>query len=99
MVIARWTARAGNERRVRTAIEKMIAPSRAEPSCRLYQPTVDAEHPGVFLLIEIYEDEAGYEAHLASEHFQRYAVQEALPLLEDRQRTFCRTWDERGGFD
>jgi quinol monooxygenase YgiN len=37
-------------------------------------------------------DEAGYQAHMDSEHFTRLVKQEAIPdLLESRERAFCVT--------
>jgi quinol monooxygenase YgiN len=91
VVVARWTARAGEEDRVRAAIAKLVEPSRAEPGCRFYQPTVDPEDARAFVLIEVYDDEAAYEAHQASAHFQRHAVGEGIPLLESRERSFYET--------
>ena len=93
VVTARWTARAGNETQVRAALSKLIGPTRAQPGCRFYQPTISMEDPRVFLLLEIYDDEAAYDAHAASEHFRRYAVGEGIPLLERREREFFTTLD------
>lgn len=42
----------------------------------------------VFLLVEEYEDEDAYQAHAASEHFRRYALEEGIPLLESRERSY-----------
>jgi quinol monooxygenase YgiN len=92
-VTARWTARAGNEEIVLDAIRHMIEPSRAEPGCRLYQPTRDLDDPRVFLLYELYDDEAAYAAHGSSEHAKRWAHGLAIPLLESRERTFGETVD------
>ena len=88
VVTAKWTAKAGNEDVVLDALAHMIEPSRAEPGCRLYQPTRDLDDPRVFLIYEIYDDEAAYEAHGASEHAQRWGFGTAIPLLESRERTF-----------
>ena len=66
-------------------------PSREEPGCRFYQPCQDPESPGTFLIFEIYDDQAAYEAHGASEHFQQIGAGEAFPLLENRERSFFET--------
>jgi quinol monooxygenase YgiN len=47
----------------------------------------------VFLVYEEYDDEAALEAHSASEHFRRYVLEEGIPLLESRERSFYRTLD------
>lgn len=92
VVIARWTAREGEAGAVRAAIEKLVEPSRAEAGCRFYQPTVDPGNPHVFVLVEIYDDEAAYRAHGESEHFQRHGVGDGIPRLESRERAFYETF-------
>jgi quinol monooxygenase YgiN len=91
VVIARWTAQEGREAQVKRSLEQLIEPSRAEPGNRYYQPTQDPDNPRVFLLFELYDDEAAYRAHGESEHFQRLGVQTAIPLLESREREFYET--------
>jgi quinol monooxygenase YgiN len=91
VVTARWTAKEGEGARVRSAIEQLIEPSRAEPGNRFYQPSYDPDDPSVFFFFEIYDDEDGYKAHGESEHFQRLGFGEAIPLLESRERWFYRT--------
>jgi quinol monooxygenase YgiN len=91
VLVATWTAKAGEEERVRDCLERLAGPSREEPGCRFYQPCRDPENPRVFLIFEIYDDAAAFDAHGASEHFQRIAVGEAFALLESRERTFYET--------
>jgi len=91
VVIATWTAQAGREQEVKRALEQLIEPSRAEPGNRCYQPSQDPENPRVFVLYELYDDEAAYRAHGESAHFQRLAVQTAIPRLESRERQFHET--------
>ena len=45
------------------------------------------DDPNTFVLFERYVDEAALEAHATSPHFQQLIVQQALPLLELRERT------------
>jgi quinol monooxygenase YgiN len=92
VVVATWTARDGEQDAVAAAIDALIDPSRAEPGNLLYQPHRDPSDPHVFFLYEQYEDEAGYAAHAESEHFQRYAVGDAIPRLASRERSFYETW-------
>ena len=91
VVIARWLALAGSEELVLDVIAQLTPLSRAEPACRSYQACRSLEEPREFLLFEVYDDEAGYEAHLASEHFQRLGFGRAIPALEERQRSFYET--------
>jgi len=93
VLVARWTAAPGNEERVERTLLALAAATREEPGCRIYRPTRSVDDPGVFLIYEEYDDEAALEAHSASEHFKRYVLEEGIPLLESRERSFFRTLD------
>jgi quinol monooxygenase YgiN len=93
VVTAKWTAKEGEEEAVEAAIQNLVGPSRAEPGMILYQPHRDPENPRVFFFYEQYTDKAAYEAHGASEHFQKWGFGDALPRLEGRERAFYETWD------
>ncbi len=90
---ATWTANEGSEEIVLDALERLSPLSREEPGCRFYQAYRDPAEPRVFHIFEIYDDEAAVEAHGASEHFQTYALGQAIPVLESRQREFFETID------
>jgi quinol monooxygenase YgiN len=92
-VIAKWTARAGEEERVLDFIRELAPPSREEPGCLVYRVNRDAEDVRVFLLYEEYADEAGYREHGESDHFRRLALEGAIPLLESRERSFYESLD------
>lgn len=93
VVAATYRAKEGEEERIREILEFMAAPSRAEPGCRFYQAHRSAEDPRVFFLYEQYVDEAGYQAHMATDHFERHIRGEAIPRLESRERAFYLTLD------
>ena len=93
VVCAKWTAKEGEEGRLAEICDEMTEPSRAEPGNLFYQAHRAPEHPRLFYLYEQYEDEAGYEAHMASEHFPRLVKGEAIPHLESREREFYETLD------
>ena len=80
--------------RIAEIIGALLEPSRAEPGCLFYQPHRSPKDPQLFYLYEQYVDEAGYEAHMDSEHFTRLVKEEAIPrLLESRERAFYVTLD------
>ena len=91
VVSAIWTAQPGQEDLVRDAIEKLTPPSREEPGNRFYQAYQDPSEPSVFRLFEIYDDEEAYAAHGASVHFKELALEQAIPVLADRERAFFET--------
>jgi quinol monooxygenase YgiN len=91
VVSAIWTAEPGQEDVVRDAIEKLTPPSREEPGNRFYQAYQDPGQASVFRLFEIYDDEDAYAAHGASDHFKQFAVEQAIPVLSNRERAFFET--------
>lgn len=93
VVAALWRARQGEEDKIRELIEIMTPLSRAEPACRYYQAQRSVDDPRLFFLYEQYDDAAGYEAHMATEHFEKYVRGEAIPRLESRERAFYQTLD------
>jgi quinol monooxygenase YgiN len=86
VVIAQYKARAGAESRVEAALREMRKPTRDEPGNLDYQVLRDPGQPGVFVLYERYADEAGFQAHLATEHFATWLKGQVLPFLADRTR-------------
>ena len=92
VVVAKWTAKEGQDERLEQICDEMTEPSRAEPANSFYQAHRSPDNQRLFFLYEQYEDEAGYEAHMASEHFTRLVKEEAIPdILESREREFYET--------
>ena len=91
VVSATWTAQPGQEGIVLDAIEKLTPRSREEPGNSFYQAFQDPAEPGIFRLFEIYDDEEAYAAHGDSDHFQQYALGQAIPVLAARERAFFQT--------
>ena len=58
--------------------------SRAEAGNLFYQAQVSPKDPLTFVLYEQYVNEAAYDAHKATPHFQEHVVARALPWLESR---------------
>lgn len=86
VVVATYTVRAGEEEAVREALEAMTPLTRGEEGCLAYVAHRSAEDPTVFFLYEEYVDEDGFEAHVASEHFERHIKGFVWPRLADRVR-------------
>jgi quinol monooxygenase YgiN len=93
VVVATWIAKPGEEEAVAAALEQLVGPSRLEPGNQLYQPHRDPENPSIFVLYEQYDDRAAYDAHAASAHFEQHALNDAIPRLESRERSFLETWE------
>jgi quinol monooxygenase YgiN len=55
-----------------------------DPGCDRFDMCLDPDQPDTLFLYELYADLAAFEAHKASEHFNRL-VPLIGPLVEDRQ--------------
>ena len=93
VLIARLTAREGEQDRAAEIIPRLVAASGAEPGNVHYIPHRDPEDPKVFVIYEQYRDKAAFEAHGETEHFKSIALGELFPLMESRERNFYETID------
>ena len=69
-VIARSVARGGRERELRELLRGMLAPTRAEVGCKLYE-LYESDSKGRFYFYEIWESQTALDQHAASAHFRR----------------------------
>lgn len=72
-IIAVITVPVSHTAQAEAACRRCIAPSRQEGACQRYNISRDLEKPGRFVADEIWASPAGFEAHLASPHFQALA--------------------------
>lgn len=84
VVTATFHARPGEEARVAQHLGALAAASRSEPGCLAYVAHKATDDAATFLVYERYRDRAAFEAHRASEHFQRHAIDGVLGLCDDR---------------
>jgi len=68
-VIARSVARTGTEDQLRELLKRMLAPTRAESGCKLYE-LYESDSKGRFYFYEIWESQAALDQHAASPHFK-----------------------------
>ena len=59
-----------------------------EPECQRFDVCVDPARPNEVFLYELYTDRAGFDAHLASEHFQRFDANVAPMIASKLARTY-----------
>lgn len=93
VLVARMTARDGEQDRAAELIGRLAAASRQEPGNVHYIAHRDPEDPKVFLMYEQYRDKAAFEEHGATEHFQAIGPGELFGLMENRERNFYETLD------
>ena len=76
----------GTEERVLDVIPAVVAASRQEPGCLLYLAHRHLEDPRRIMFYEQYVDEAAFQAHVASDHYQQHVVGTIAPAVESRER-------------
>ena len=80
-VIAWAFARAEHLANVRQVLKKMLAPTRAEKGCILYELHEVIGDPCQFVFFEIWESAVALDAHTRTPHFQE--LQRAQTLLTE----------------
>jgi quinol monooxygenase YgiN len=80
-VIARALAQRGSEDQLRALLRGMLAPTRAESGCNLYE-LYESDSKGRFYFYEIWESQAALDQHAASPHF-KHLEQNVGPLLQE----------------
>ncbi len=84
VVVATYVARSGEADAIAAALQRITPLARAEPACREYRAHRSLEDPNLFLIYEEYHDEAGFDAHCATEHFACHIRDECWPRLAQR---------------
>src|SRR4051812_19252809 len=93
VLVARMTAREGEQDRALELVTQLAEASRAEAGVVQYIAHRDPEDPRVFLMYEQYRDRAAFEEHGQTDHFKSIAVGELFGLMENRERAFYETLD------
>ena len=68
-VIARFVVRDGMESQLRALLQDMLAPTRAESGCELYE-LYESDSSGRFYFYEAWESQAALDQHMATPHFK-----------------------------
>jgi quinol monooxygenase YgiN len=93
VLVARMTTREGEEDHAAELIGRLAKASNEEPGSIHYIPHRSTENPRTFMIYEQYRDEAAFEEHGKTEHFQTIALGELFPLMDERERLFFETLD------
>lgn len=94
VIIARWRIQPDHIERVVALISEMATHARQEPGCRQYTLNQAIDDPAVVVIYEQYDDEAAFQAHIATEPFQRIVIGQIVPLLAERSREVLRTFGD-----
>lgn len=85
VVIVRITAKEGEADAIADILQSLVAPSMSEPAMKFFMPYRSPTNPNEFVVYELYENEAGWDAHNASEHFLQ-AVDGLVAKAASRER-------------
>ena len=69
-VVARIKAKPDTVEEVREALSGLVAPTRSEPGCIVYELLQNREDPTDFTFVEDWENEAALASHAVSEHIK-----------------------------
>ncbi len=70
----------------------LVPAARAEPGVLAFDVYRDPAEPRAFVLVERFRDQAAHDAHVAAQHTRRFAIEDALPRLEHRERSVLQYW-------
>ncbi|MGH8934376.1 MAG: putative quinol monooxygenase [Egibacteraceae bacterium] len=88
VVIARYRAEEGADDKVAAALREYTPLTRAEPGCLAFAASQSREDPRDFVLYERYLDQAAFDAHASSPHYESIARDRIRPLLDHREVVF-----------
>jgi quinol monooxygenase YgiN len=74
-IVARIEAKAGNIERVKTALLKLIEPTREEEGCLQYDLHQDKDNPEVFIFYENWESRVLWQNHMNNDHLTTYLAE------------------------
>lgn len=82
-----WEAKAGEADAVVDVLGRMSAAVRSgEPGTLLFRPHRSTDNDHLFFLYELFVDQAAFETHQKTAHFQTLILGEAVPKLARRER-------------
>jgi quinol monooxygenase YgiN len=84
VLIATYRGKPGTGDAIEPLLAELAAASRDEPGCLLYLVNRSTTAVDVFVIYEHYVDDEALAAHRDTPHFQRIAVGQVIPMLEER---------------
>ncbi|GAB4055579.1 putative quinol monooxygenase [Spirosoma litoris] len=74
LVFANITAKPENAVDLKNGLQELVTEVRTEPACQFYELYQSAEHPERFIMHELWDDEAGLQAHNEMPHMKAFGV-------------------------
>lgn len=86
VVVAYWRPRAGETGKIEAILRELATKVRQEPGNLMFVVNRLIENPNEFLLYEQYKSEQAFLDHQQTPHFKTLVLEQAVPLLERRER-------------
>jgi quinol monooxygenase YgiN len=86
-LVVHMKSRDGQELLLEAELRALIAPTRKEEGCLLYELHRSADAPGGFLFYEIWASREAHAAHLRTDHLLRWSARKDA-LTASRESTF-----------
>lgn len=89
-IVACFKAKPGMEEQVKQDLLDMLAPTRAEAGCIIYDLHTDLADPSVFMLYELWQNQAALNAHFEAPYSKHIAKAFESTLVEPYEMTLLR---------
>ena len=84
-VFARWKVKDGNKETVLKLWKELRTKTTGEKGNLFYKVHQSRTDANTLILFEGYTDEVAQQMHLHSDHFKKLAIDQIIPLLEERE--------------
>jgi (4S)-4-hydroxy-5-phosphonooxypentane-2,3-dione isomerase len=86
VIVAYWRPRADQIEKIEVILRELAQEIRREPGNLQFVVNRSHDNPNEFLLYEQYVSEQAYLEHQQTPHFKKLVLEQAVPLLERRER-------------
>jgi quinol monooxygenase YgiN len=93
-IVVTYLISAGREEQAAEHFAAMIEPSRAEAGNLRYHAYRSKDEPRKFFLFEEYADEAAFQEHRATPHFEEHIQNGIMTMIEKRSAEAVRPLDQ-----
>lgn len=90
-VAVTYLMQAGHEQEAVDLLRNLVKETRTEPGNIMFIAHHSTTEPRQFFLYEQYTDQASFEAHRTTPHFQQYAANGIYKIIESRVAEFYET--------
>jgi quinol monooxygenase YgiN len=88
-VVAEQFAQPGKEEELKKHLLALVAPTRKEAGCLLYELHQDHSAPGHFVFFENWESKEALERHIKTPHMAAFQTVEKQLVAQPARVTFC----------